>query len=107
MSRDTPDTPLPWSPALQRLREAAQQADSADWPVPVDGLTWQTAVEELGVAEEELRQQNEELLAASGALEAERQRYHELFNFAPDCLWQPPFLSCAAKRGSAMPSPTT
>lgn len=38
---------------------------------------FQITLEELSVAEEELRQQNEEL-------EAERQRYKDLFEFAPD-----------------------
>jgi len=40
--------------------------------------------EELEVAEEELRSQNEELLAARQTLEDERQRYQDLFEFAPD-----------------------
>jgi PAS domain S-box-containing protein len=44
----------------------------------------QTALEELWVAEEELRQQNDELVAARQAAELERQRYQELFEFAPD-----------------------
>lgn len=42
------------------------------------------ALEELQVAEEELRAQNEELLQAHEALEQERRRYLELFEFAPD-----------------------
>jgi PAS domain S-box-containing protein len=42
------------------------------------------ALEELGLAEEELHQQNAELAATREALEAERQRYQELFEFAPD-----------------------
>ena len=42
------------------------------------------SLEELQVAEEELRQQNEELLATRQVVEAERQRYRELFDFAPD-----------------------
>jgi PAS domain S-box-containing protein len=41
-------------------------------------------IEELRVAEEELRVQNEELATARQAIEAERARYHELFEFAPD-----------------------
>ncbi|MCA1994082.1 MAG: PAS domain S-box protein [Coleofasciculus sp. S288] len=44
----------------------------------------QVALEELYVAEQELRQQNEELIAARQAAEAERKRYQELFEFAPD-----------------------
>jgi len=42
------------------------------------------AVEELHVAGEELRQQNEELTATRQIAEAERQRYQDLFAFAPD-----------------------
>ena len=43
-----------------------------------------SALEELHVASEELRQQQEELAAAGQAVEAERQRYQDLFEFAPD-----------------------
>ena len=43
-----------------------------------------TALEELYVAEEELKAQNEELVIVRAALEEERQRYHNLFEFAPD-----------------------
>jgi PAS domain S-box-containing protein len=44
----------------------------------------QQSNEELRVAEEALRQQNEELAAARHVVEAERQRYQELFDLAPD-----------------------
>jgi PAS domain S-box-containing protein len=44
----------------------------------------QTALEELRVADEELRQQNEELMLTRATAEAQRQRYQELFDFAPD-----------------------
>ena len=44
----------------------------------------QTALEELQVADRELRQQNEQLAEAQIALEQERRRYQELFDFAPD-----------------------
>ena len=40
-------------------------------------------LEELQVAEEELRQQNEELAIAQEAIVIEKQRYQDLFNFAP------------------------
>src|SRR4051794_37991270 len=43
-----------------------------------------TSLEELQVAEEVLRQQNEELEQTHAAVEAERLRYEELFQFAPD-----------------------
>ena len=42
------------------------------------------ALEELQVAAEELQHQNEELNFTRQALELERQRYQELFEFAPD-----------------------
>ncbi len=48
------------------------------------GKSLQAAVEELLVAKEELRAQNEELMATRLEVEAERQRYHDLFEFAPD-----------------------
>ena len=44
----------------------------------------ETALEELYVAEEEMRMQNEQLALASAQIQAERQRYHDLFEFAPD-----------------------
>lgn len=42
-----------------------------------------TALEELSVTDEELRHQNEALATAHAVAEAERQRYQELFDFAP------------------------
>ena len=42
------------------------------------------ALEEMHVAEEEMKQQNEELEIARTRAEIERQRYHELFELAPD-----------------------
>ena len=44
----------------------------------------QIALEELQVADEELRQQNEELIMTRQIAEVDRQRYQELFDFAPD-----------------------
>ncbi|MGH2413084.1 MAG: PAS domain S-box protein, partial [Microcystaceae cyanobacterium] len=44
----------------------------------------QETLEELSVTEEELRVQNEQLTIAHQAAETERQRYQNLFNFAPD-----------------------
>ncbi len=41
-------------------------------------------MEEMRVAEEELRQQSDELEESRRAVEAERQRYRDLFDFAPD-----------------------
>lgn len=54
-------------------------------------LTWRAqpdvpleVIEKLNTLQEELHQQEEELLAAQRVTEAERQRYQELFDFAPD-----------------------
>jgi PAS domain S-box-containing protein len=54
-------------------------------------LTWRAqpdvpleVIEKLDTLQEELHQQEEELLAAQRVTEAERQRYQELFDFAPD-----------------------
>ena len=44
----------------------------------------QNALEEMLVAEEELKAQNEQLLLTRAQVEAERQRYYNLFEFAPD-----------------------
>jgi len=72
----------------QRMEELQRQAGQS--PVPLEAVTQevfeelQTTLEELQVAQEELQQQNEELAHAREAAEAERQRYQELFDFAPD-----------------------
>jgi PAS domain S-box-containing protein len=44
----------------------------------------QVSLAELEVAQEELHQQSETIVAAQIKIEAERQRYQDLFNFAPD-----------------------
>jgi len=43
-----------------------------------------TTLEEMRVAEEEIRRQNEELVETRLSSEAQRQRYQDLFDFAPD-----------------------
>jgi PAS domain-containing protein len=64
-------------------RVAAEPARAAEvLPEILEDL--HTALEELHVAEEEQHQQNEALAAARLNAEAERQRYQELFDFAPD-----------------------
>jgi PAS domain S-box-containing protein len=72
----------------QRLTVLEEQVVSAPNHSPdliVEALEeLRTALEELHVADEELRQQNEALTTALVTLEAERQRYQELFDFAPD-----------------------
>ncbi|MHB9130052.1 MAG: PAS domain-containing sensor histidine kinase [Armatimonadota bacterium] len=50
--------------------------------------TLSTTLEELHVAGEELREQNDELLAAREVAREERERYQGLFEFAPDAYLQ-------------------
>ncbi|MBD1846682.1 PAS domain S-box protein [Cyanobacteria bacterium FACHB-63] len=69
----------------KRLYESTRDAANADPYLMLDCIEeLRSALEELRVAEEELRQQNESLLSAQSVIEAERQRYQELFEFAPD-----------------------
>ena len=72
----------------QRLQTLRQQknASPARQPKPSTEILEElsTALEELYVAQEELHQQNEELIATRHVIETERQRYQELFEFAPD-----------------------
>lgn len=71
-----------------RLAELYQGAISLVQPppelLPVAFKELGIASEELQVAAEELHQQNEELASAQMAVETERQRYQDLFDFAPD-----------------------
>ena len=77
----------------QRVREAGKRLRSRR--TPDDKKQIVTALgdedgdliallEELRVADEELRVQNDELAASRDMIELERQKYHDLFNFAPD-----------------------
>jgi PAS domain S-box-containing protein len=72
----------------QQAQQLYQNSGESPWRQPQLLLECleqlQTALEELFVAEQELRQQNEELIAIREAAEAERRRYQELFDFAPD-----------------------
>ena len=71
-----------------RTAQLYQRSSATTWDEPellADSLTeLRIALEELQVAEEELLQQNQELAIAHTQLEVERQRYHDLFEFAPD-----------------------
>lgn len=73
---------------LQEVEALAQRASQTpDQPLEVLTETFEQlhiAVEELQVANQELQQQNEELAAARHVLEQQRQRYVDLFEFAPD-----------------------
>jgi PAS domain S-box-containing protein len=70
---------------LQRLIEGDQELSAKHKALleqAMQGLS--TALEELRIAGEELQQQNEELAEARQLAEEERQRYQDLFEFAPD-----------------------
>ncbi len=70
---------------IHRLnQQAAQAGDPAMSMMEDASQELSKLVEELQVAEEELRIQNEELLDTQQAIARERQRYQNLFDFAPD-----------------------
>lgn len=73
---------------LQDVEALSQRANQTpDQPLEILTNTFEQlhiALEELQVANQELQQQNEELAAARHILEQERQRYTDLFEFAPD-----------------------
>ncbi|HEY9874060.1 MAG TPA: PAS domain S-box protein [Candidatus Obscuribacterales bacterium] len=80
-----------FSPQLEAWRSqlAALLRLTNESPSPPELLTevfdeLQAVLEQLAVAEEDLRQQNEELVQTRMVVEAERQRYQDLFDFAPD-----------------------
>jgi PAS domain S-box-containing protein len=73
--------------ARRRLAAMEERADDSaeQTGLRVEAVEeFSSVLEELHVASEELRQQQEELVAARQVAEAERQRYQELFDFAPD-----------------------
>lgn len=67
---------------LNQQYDSALMQESEITPQALEIL--QNALEELHVAEEEIKAQNEELAIARNAVEQERQRYQDLFEFAPD-----------------------
>jgi PAS domain S-box-containing protein len=67
---------------LQQQQNFSSNATEAYQDIVVEDLL--VVVEELQVAEEELRLQHEELNVSDFRLAVERQRYQELFDFAPD-----------------------
>jgi PAS domain S-box-containing protein len=74
-------------PALRHVEVLWQRARTSGEPAELVEEALErlsSAVHELQAAGEELRQQNEELASAHAMIEAERQRYQELFEFAPD-----------------------
>jgi PAS domain S-box-containing protein len=69
---------------IRTLRERSRGRGAPDPLVDEAVEALSVALEELRVTEEELRIQNEELVDAHALLEAERVRYEELFQLAPD-----------------------
>src|SRR5215210_2283413 len=69
---------------LKSLQEQVAEPTSVSRKQLLEALgALQESLQELDVAEAELAQQNEELVAAREALEIERHRYRELFDEAP------------------------
>jgi len=66
---------------VQRAQQGDNETGELAQPIIAE---LQVSLEELRVAEEELRQQNEQLVLSRQAIEEERQRYRDLFEFAPD-----------------------
>src|ERR1700758_357553 len=70
---------------VNQLRRSASRDATQSEELPPEVLKkLLNALEELQAAEEELRQQNEELVTTYQTLELERKRYRDLFEFAPD-----------------------
>lgn len=67
---------------LEELRQGNSSQASCHSLAYIEALT--QSYEELQLTLEELQQQNEELCAAHAEIEAERQQYKELFEFAPE-----------------------
>ncbi len=85
----TPDTALEGvsrqiQDQLNRIAAEVQQDRPASKLLRAMMTELSVTIEELTVAEEEMRVQNDALSAAGMSLEAERQRYRDLFEFAPD-----------------------
>ena len=84
---------LPGSSNIERFANSIDLSRELN-PAQYDGVSRQTsdqrhddlmtAFEELSVAEEELRAQQETLLETGTLLEIQRKRYHTLFDLAPD-----------------------
>jgi PAS domain S-box-containing protein len=71
--------------ALQQLNQHLEaRVEERTTELTAVNLELKGTLEELQHTEEELRQQNQELENARHILEAQRQRYLDLFNFAPD-----------------------
>jgi PAS domain S-box-containing protein len=69
---------------LNALRERAAGLPGEDLLIAESLEELGVALEELRVTSEQLREQNAELIATRAVVEAERRRYQELFELAPD-----------------------
>ena len=83
--------PIPQEPAVQAVeRASAFFAESlSPFEMVLRGFreantSLRNSLEQIQTAQLELHRQNQELVTAQHSLESERQRYHELFNLAPD-----------------------
>jgi two-component system, cell cycle sensor histidine kinase and response regulator CckA len=72
-----------WENLSQRASQTENQQDDPEL-LPAAMAETASSLEELSVLVEELKQQNQELIATRYLVEAERQRYQDLFEFAPD-----------------------
>ncbi|MBW4645617.1 MAG: PAS domain S-box protein [Goleter apudmare HA4340-LM2] len=82
-------TAIPESQQLEQVRHQTyqqlnQQLEKQSTTLKQTCEELRATLEELQVAEEEVRQQNEELASAREMAELQRQRYQDLFEFAPD-----------------------
>src|SRR4051794_34850584 len=70
---------------MEHLRNRARSEEGGAGLILPEALEeLQTSLEELHVAEEELYKKHQQLAESAHAVDAERQRYRELFDFAPD-----------------------
>jgi PAS domain S-box-containing protein len=70
--------------SIEQLHEAVEALAIPPAPGDDPRIRLLDALEELQVADEELRQRNDDLINASEEVESERRRYRELFDSAPD-----------------------
>jgi PAS domain S-box-containing protein len=80
-------TPEEWRREIATLQQRADAfAPAVQWPGALNEamLILQTSLEELHVAEEEMRQQHELIVVAQQEVVAAHQRYEQLFDLAPD-----------------------
>lgn len=68
---------------MRALQQADNKTDESGKELQQVNEELKVTLEELQVAEEELRQQNEELATVQETILIEKQRYQDLFNFAP------------------------